>query len=117
MPDQKILDAFAMMWGLFPEPVMLIQKDRTILAVNQQASQMGISAGIRCSTLNQECEPGQSCKHCQANLALNSQQAVMKQSAKDGACILGYWVPVEGHAGLYVHFGIGMAKPLTLLTE
>ncbi len=31
MIEQKILDAFETMWGPFPEPVMLIHRDRTIL--------------------------------------------------------------------------------------
>ena len=51
MIDQSIMDAFSMMWGKFPEPVMLVQKDRTILAVNALAQTAGIQTGIKCFTL------------------------------------------------------------------
>lgn len=104
------------MWGLFPEPVFLIQKDRTILAVNQLAGKMGIPVGIRCSSLNVECETGHACKHCQANKALDSHQAIMERSNKNGVKIFGYWIPVEGTDDLYVHFGIGTAQTLQILS-
>ena len=54
MVEQRILEAFEMMWGPFPEPVMLIHRDRTVLAVNDFARSMGVQAGIKCFSLNPE---------------------------------------------------------------
>ena len=45
MPEvrQEVLDAFRMMWGLYPEPVMLIHAGREIIAMNKRAESLGIS--------------------------------------------------------------------------
>lgn len=107
MTDQNTLDAFQTMWGMFPEPVLLVQKDRTILAVNRLAAQLGVQAGIRCFTLNPAHDPQSVCQRCRANQALQSQQAVC-ESTPDG--IRGYWIPVENQSDLYIHFGIGTAE-------
>ena len=49
MTDQEIINAFHLMWGDFPEPVMITQKSREIVAVNKKAEAMGLKAGIKCS--------------------------------------------------------------------
>jgi len=33
--DPSIIEAFDLMWGQFPEPVTLVHKHRTVLAVNE----------------------------------------------------------------------------------
>jgi hypothetical protein len=109
--EQNILDAFQTMWGPFPEPVMLIRKDRTILAVNDLGRSLGIPEGARCFSLNPEA--GDSCcKRCKANEALREQHAVCSEETQNGTRIIGYWMPLKEQKDVYVHFGIGTAEAL-----
>lgn len=51
MDEQKIIEAFHLMWDHFPEPVMLIKRNRQIYAVNQKAASLGMSDQIKCSSM------------------------------------------------------------------
>jgi hypothetical protein len=112
MVDQSILDAFQSMWGTFPEPVMLIQKNRTVLAVNDLAKKIGIPTDIKCFSLNPEEGVSGHCKQCKANVALRSGEAVVERGPVNGAEVIGYWLPVKGLPDVYVHLGIGTAERL-----
>jgi hypothetical protein len=109
--EQNILDAFQTMWGPFPEPVMLIQKDRTILAVNDLARTVGVPPGIKCFKLNQE-EGMTNCKRCKANLALREERTVCTEETQNGKRVIGYWMPLKEQKDVYVHFGIGCAEAM-----
>ncbi len=111
MIEQKILDAFETMWGPFPEPVMLIHKDRTILARNEFARTAGIAAGVKCFSLNPEAVTG-ACKQCKANLALREHRTVCTEETRNGDRIIGYWMPLKDDREVYVHFGIGVAESM-----
>ncbi len=108
---QTILDAFQTMWGPFPEPVMLVQKDRTILAVNDLARTLGTPEGVKCFSLNTE-EGKTTCRRCKANLALREERAVRSDETQNGKPILGYWMPLKEEKDVFVHFGIGCAEAL-----
>ncbi|MFW5734966.1 MAG: hypothetical protein ACOCWR_07905 [Oceanidesulfovibrio sp.] len=56
-----VLEAFFMMWDLYPEPVMLIHANRDVLAVNEAARNLGLSAGIKCHSLYPSEKP---CPNC-----------------------------------------------------
>ena len=103
MADEKVIEAFQMMWGNFPDPVMLVHKSREILAVNTACSKAGGVPGIKCSSIGGP----ERHKGCQANRALASQQAVFCKGESDGKSIIGYWIPVEGYPEIYVHLGVG----------
>ncbi|WP_306589618.1 hypothetical protein [Geothrix sp. 21YS21S-4] len=111
MTEPRILEAFQTMWGPFPEPVMLVHRDRTVLAANDLARQIGIPTGIKCHTLNPLAE-GKHCQHCKANQALNSGKTVCKEELMGDRYIRGYWMPLTEAPDLYVHFGIGTAEAL-----
>lgn len=111
MVDAHILEAFRIMWGPFPEPVMLIRKDRTVLAVNQLAQDLGIPAGIKCHTLNPEASSS-GCRTCKANQALETGTTVCTQEESLGRSVRGYWMPLKEVPDVYVHFGIGTAEAL-----
>lgn len=102
--DQSVLEAFDTMWGLYPEPVMLIHACRDILAVNQRAAEVGITTGIKCYTLYPS---DRVCPGCLANKMLKSGQATRKGSLshQTGRYLDGYWIPVKGVEDVYVHFG------------
>lgn len=108
MLNQQTLDAFEQMWGPFPEPVMLIQKDRTILATNELARTAGISIGVKCFSLNPQAVT-HACKDCKGNLAVREQRPVCTEKTQNGQRIVGYWVPLKDQPDVYVHFGVGVA--------
>ncbi len=113
MVDQKTLDAFEEMWGPFPEPVMLVNKDRTILARNELARTAGIPAGIKCFSLNAQAH-GENCRQCKANQAMREKRTVCQEDDSSGARIIGYWMPLKENSEVYVHFGVGCAKAMGL---
>jgi len=108
----RILEAFHTMWGPFPEPVMLIQKDRTVLAVNDLARAIGIPAGIKCHSLNQDHGADGHCRKCKANVALGTGATVRSEEMLGEDRVIGYWMPLAEEPDVYVHFGIGTAALL-----
>lgn len=102
--EQSVLEAFDTMWGLYPEPVMLVHANRDVLAVNQKAKDSGISEGIKCFSLYPR---DRVCPGCLANKMLKSGEAQRKVavSPQNGGCVDGYWIPVKGLDDVYVHFG------------
>ncbi len=103
MTDAKVIEAFNLMWGNFPEPVMLVHKTREILAVNEACRKAGGVAGDKCS------EKGSPEQHqgCLANQALATQQAKYLKTKSGAREVIGYWIPLTGYPDIYVHFGIG----------
>ena len=116
MVTPETLDAFQQMWGRFPEPVMLVHKSRTILAVNELAKKLGIASGIKCFSRNKE-EPGitDHCRRCQADVALRTGEAVMDKEIVEGVEL--FWVPLKGVPDVYLHFGIGSAERIARLSQ
>jgi hypothetical protein len=118
MVEQHILDSFQTMWGPFPEPVMLIHKTRTILAVNDLARTMGIPVGTKCFSLNPEAGPdADHCASCQANLALKSGQTISTEERAGEHTIIGYWMPLKEFPDVYVHFGVGTNKAMAAVNN
>ena len=46
MTDEEIISAFHLMWDNFPEPVMITQKSREMVALNKKAASYGLQAGV-----------------------------------------------------------------------
>lgn len=110
--DPRLAEAFQLMWGNFPEPMMLVHRDRTILAVNAACEKQGTSAGTKCFSYNRV--PGavenHACKGCQANQALAAGKAISCEGDfGDGRTIRGYWVPLQGAKDVYVHGYVALA--------
>lgn len=104
MEQQKIIESFHMMWDNFPEPVLLIQKNRQIYAVNQKAAGFGLNTQMRCidnGTLEQH-------KGCLCNRAADEKRTVcVTYDASNGSKAYGYWMPVAGAEEYILHFGVG----------
>ncbi|MBM7866319.1 hypothetical protein GTO89_07545 [Heliobacterium gestii] len=105
--EEKLSQAFQLMWGKFPEPVMLIRRNRTIVAVNECCKGFGGAPGVKCNAVNPEKHKG-----CKANQALDKDEAVRQDTVSGETTILGYWIPVSGVPDYYVHFGIGVAESM-----
>jgi hypothetical protein len=48
MADTKLTDAFHLMWDEFPEGVILVHKDRTIIATNKAGEKPGCQINTKC---------------------------------------------------------------------
>jgi hypothetical protein len=105
MNQSNFLESFRLMWDFFPSPVMLLHRDRTILATNQAAKSAGVPIGAKCFQLNPE-EGKDHCKQCKAQKALTRRQAVVAKETQEGKEIYAYWLPVQDSPDLFVHFGL-----------
>ncbi|WP_043644409.1 hypothetical protein [Fundidesulfovibrio putealis] len=112
MVDQNVLDAFQMMWGQFPEPVMLLHKSRTILAVNDVARTAGVPLGVKCSSLNPANEGDHHCRQCKASQALRARTPVVETSQIGERHVKGYWIPLRDFEDVYVHFGVTITEDI-----
>lgn len=104
---KDLVKAFNQMWGKFPETVLLIHKNKTIVAVNEQAekvSQEMLTCGIKCTSC-----PGDHSR-CRANEALRERTATSLEVEFGGEQRNSFWVPVEGELDYYVHFNLPLSK-------
>jgi hypothetical protein len=101
--DSVLVDAFDQMWGRFPDPMLLVRRDRTILAQNDaaRAQPWGVVGG-KCHDVN-PAKQGRVCPGCQAEAALNRGTAIACDGAHDGKRVRDYWIPVKGARDVYVH--------------
>ena len=106
---QEILDAFHLMWDLHPSPAMLVRANREIVAVNTTGKELGIPAGAKCFSLAGR---DRVCKHCQANAALADGKAKRCgiYSESYGGFVDGYWTPLAGAPGLYLHYANNISE-------
>ena len=101
--NEAIIESFDQMWGNYPELVVLLSKKHVIVAVNKAGREYGVVPGINCFTLN---NTDRMCKGCKAPMMRKEGKAQrhVTYDAKIGV-VDGYWIPVEGSDGFYVHFG------------
>ena len=101
--DHRLADAFDQMWGRFPDPMVLVYRDRTILAQNDaaRAQPWGVDGG-KCHEANTSAQ-GHACQGCQANAALKQGASVACEGELGGKRIRGYWIPVKGASDVYIH--------------
>ena len=108
MPIEEHIRNFHSQWDNFPFSVMLIRKDRTIVAVNAAAQGVGVIEGVRC------CDLGTKESHnvCMANCALKEQKAQRLTGYFDDYKMVldTYWIPVAGEEDLYIHFSIDITE-------
>lgn len=112
MTDTPYVHAFDLMWELFPEPVLLVRKDRTVVAANAEARRMGRREGEKCFGATPHGGGREHCRSCRADRALKAREAVTELSLDLGGPVTSYWLPLPDSDDLYVHFGIGVADLL-----
>jgi hypothetical protein len=113
MVDKNVIDAFQMMWGKFPEGVMLIDKSRNIIAVNAACATAGLAAGTLCSQIGSP----ESHKGCLANQAIAEQKAKFKKISMNGKEFISFWIPVVGQDNIFLHFPVGMTVDYGICEE
>lgn len=102
----NVIESFHLMWGDFPEPVLLVKKNHDILAVNKAANKVGISVGIKCSSIGKP----QDHKGCLAYEAFKTQQAISKKVITKEGDKISYWIPLEEYPDICIHFGISIPE-------
>jgi hypothetical protein len=93
---------FHLFWDNYPFPVMLVRKDRTMVALNKVATTLGCVTGTRCVDIGKK----EDHRGCLANQALKEQEAkriVAYQPIYDKV-LDSYWIPLAGADDLYLHF-------------
>ncbi|MHB8074676.1 hypothetical protein [Desulfosporosinus fructosivorans] len=101
--ENKLIAAFKMMWGKYHEPVTLIHRSFTIIAVNEACKATGQVAGVKCNAKNPELHKG-----CLAMEALKTNEPKMVVSKRDGIDWTSFWIPVSGVPDYYIHFTNGL---------
>lgn len=105
MSDNEIIQAFHMMWGNFPEAVVITQKSREIVAVNKTAENFGLKPGIKCSSVGKP----ENHKGCQCNKAVDTGEAVICTYEGNFGKAYGFWIPIPEKPEWVIHFGVGYA--------
>jgi hypothetical protein len=96
-----------MMWDMFPHSVLLLKKNRDIVAVNKKAQERGVRAGGKCFQLGDKSKT-EIHTGCKANVALEKGMAERSVSYREGATRVTdtYWIPVAMEKDLFMHFTI-----------
>ena len=103
MKDEELIQAFHVMWNDFPEAVMIIKKDREIIAVNSKAADFGLKPGMKCSSVGSQ----EQHKGCLCNRAADSKQTVAITYQGPFGKAYGYWIPISERPEWIIHFGVG----------
>ncbi|MBQ7739192.1 MAG: hypothetical protein IJT59_06025 [Desulfovibrionaceae bacterium] len=104
MTDQEIIEAFHVMWDNFPEPVTITQKTREMIAVNKKAAELGLTAGVKCSSIGKP----EDHRGCLCNKAIDTKQAIaVKYLGPSSETLYGYWIPIPERPEWIIHFGVG----------
>lgn len=112
MNETAYVQAFDLMWEMFPEPTLLVRKDRTVVAANASARRMGRTEGGKCYGVVPLGGGKAHCRTCKADRALRERVAISDVSLDLGAPVTSYWLPLPESPDLYVHFGFGVAEIL-----
>ncbi len=95
--NEDICKSFRFM-GQLPHPVLLVQKNRTIIDANEKARRLGVIAGIRCRDISpypDKCTVWQTRPFHRES----------PENHSSGERYATYWVPLHSvENGLYLHF-------------
>lgn len=100
--NDEIRKNFHLFYDNFPFPVMLIHKDRTILAVNKTGEDQGYPTGVRCIEMGKR-DYHQVCLATQALAEQTAKRLVAYFDFRE-AVLDTYWIPLAGSDDLFLHF-------------
>ncbi len=110
--EEKIVEAFQMMWGRYDEPVRLIHRSFRIVAGNDAYMANGGVTGVKCNAAHPELH-----KACRAMEALKGNSTKTVVSSINGDPCTSYWIPVSGYPDYYIHFSNGLNKSMSSLNK
>lgn len=102
--EKKVIEAFKTIWNKYPEPAMLINRGKRVMALNWACREAGPSVGSFCHEIS-GCQDVNN--NCLINHCLDKRQAahIKINDGKKQWSI--HWVPLEGHPDYCVHFFAG----------
>lgn len=114
--DEKLIEAFHLMFDHFPEGVQLAHKSKRVVAVNPACQAMGRTIGMICATHG----PAEAHKGCLAHKTIKNHAAAWVkgvQPSPGGQVPVVFWLPVDGYPDFFIHFGVGYMKDFTTAPE
>ena len=103
MTDEKLIEAFHIMWDEFPGMARLIDDHHVVVAANPFAEERGFVPGAICVKMG---DPAihRGCKHAKMFETGSAQYDNVMPDRVRG------WMPVKGHSNLCVHFAISIPE-------
>jgi hypothetical protein len=114
--DEKLIEAFHLMFDHFPEGAQLTHKSKRIMALNPACKAAGKEVGMVCARHG----PPEAHRGCLANKAMKSQKTTWVTRPKtipDGQEPVAFWLPVAGYPDFFIHFAVGYRKNYALPPE
>ena len=114
--DEKLIEAFHLMFDHFPEGVQLAHKSKRIVALNAACKSLGRDVGMICAKHG----PAEAHKGCLAHKTIKNHVASWKKGAEPGPGgqdPVVFWLPVDGYPDFYIHFGVGYMKDYSLPSD
>lgn len=101
----QVIAGFRRAWDPFPEPVLLLDGRRRVLAVNEMGQRFAIQPGCRCGGLG-TAEPDSA--NDPLYRAIRSRGSMVEVVGPSDNPVFSCWIPVEGSGDLVVHLGLGV---------
>lgn len=105
--EKKVLEAFKIMWNEYPEPAMLINRGKRVMAINWACRQVGPHVGAFCHEIG-GCQDINN--RCLINHCLESRKAVHIKVGNGQKQWSIHWVPIDGCPDYCVHFFAGSGQ-------
>lgn len=104
--NPSVIEAFHLMYDHYPESVMLIHKNREIIAVNPAGASIGREPGMRCAQL----QPKISHIGCRADEAIHTGEMTYRKKSGTNGDVISFWLPIDGYPDCLIHFSVGGMK-------
>ena len=104
--DEKLIEAFHLMFDHFPEGVQLAHKSKRIVALNAACKSIGRDVGMICAKHG----PAEAHKGCLAHKTIKNHVASWKKGAEPGPAgqePVVFWLRVDGYPEFFIHCGVG----------
>ena len=114
--DEKLIEAFHLMFDHFPEGVQLAHKSKRVVAVNPACQFIGRTVGMICASHG----PAEAHKGCLAHKTVKKHAASWKigpQANPGGQSPVVFWLPIDGYPDYFIHFGVGYMKDYSIPPE
>jgi hypothetical protein len=114
--DEKLVEAFHLMFDHFPEAAQLAHKSKQIVALNPACEAMGREVGMICARHG----PPEAHQGCLAHKAVKNHKAVWKRGSRvipDGREPVVFWLPIDGYPDFYIHYAVGYTNTYAIPPE
>lgn len=104
--DEKLIEAFHLMFDHYPKPAQLAHKSKKIVALNPAGEALGRQVGMVCATHGAP-EAHQGCLAAKTVKDHKAKWRTVPPGAPGGREVVVLWLPVTGHPDFFIHFAAG----------